>query len=51
MPTYTNTITGTSGDDQISGTSGNDYITSTGGHDMANGAAYYRFWEEGAKIR
>jgi Ca2+-binding RTX toxin-like protein len=53
MPTYTNTITGTSGDDQISGTSGNDYITSTGGHDMANGGAgddYLYFRGDGGEI-
>ena len=39
MPTYSKTITGTSGDDVLRGTNGNDYITSTGGHDESNGGA------------
>ena len=39
MPTYAQTITGTSGDDILVGGSGNDHISSTGGHDEVNGGA------------
>ena len=40
MPTYTQTITGTSGDDaMLTGTDGNDYIHSVGGEDNSDAGA------------